>query len=117
MLYEEAKVNVTQTLFLILSFIVRHSLSQNAVEDLLQLLRALLPKKLSSKMLMSYHHFKQRVLKAEENIEFIFYYSNKDRCSILTAVGTNSNNQPNICSLCSKTYTINQLKKKLKFFF
>ncbi len=118
-LYSGAKVTVTQSILLILSYSIRHSLSQNAIEDLLHLLRAFLPVGASAKILQSYYKFQQHVPTAKDQPnEFIFYCSNISCRSIVGegSTGSPNNDTAQVCSSCSTPYTISQLRKDGCFF-
>jgi hypothetical protein len=64
-------------MLLILSFSVRHSLSNYAIEDLLMLLSVLLPSGASVDMLKSYYKFEQHLPKSDNNNRYVFYCANE----------------------------------------
>lgn len=111
---------MTQAVVLILSFSIRHSLSQNAVEDLLQLLRIFLPTMISGNIFQSYFKFNQFVPKPKQRNRFVYFCPDASCGSIVKEANRDDNNvnddQRNLCEFCSTPYTIRELKKDGKFF-
>jgi hypothetical protein len=96
-------------MLLILSFSVRHSLSNNAIEDLLMLLSALLPSGASVDMLKSYYKFEQHLPKSDNNNRYVFYCANEVCRSIVAT-------DDSVCGSCSAPVIFDELKKTGNFF-
>lgn len=119
-LYEGATVNNLQAVVLILAFSLRHSLSDRATGDLLQLVQAFLPAGTCVTMFKSFFKFKQYIPKTEKPAEFVFYCPNVNCGSVLPSSNNDDNDaidgNNGLCELCLTPCNSEQLKKDGCFF-
>lgn len=116
MLYDGSSLTTQQAILLILSYSLRHSLSHAAIDDLLQLLRTLLPANAQAACISSYYKFEQSLPTAQERSKCVYFCPNEECRAIVQYGDSGNDSDTKYCSSCSKQYYTKQLKLSGNFF-
>jgi hypothetical protein len=117
MLYDGSTLTAQQGILLILSYSLRHSLSHAAIDDLLLLLRTLLPDSARAAFLSSYYKFEQHLQITQEDNKYVYYCPN-EVCRAIVENGDSNGSDSDVkcCLSCSTSYNRKQLKLNGCFF-